>query len=88
MQGKKVLNRGEAAGAGGKFPHAFMLTDQHLHVVIWKTRAKTWVPPVYLMSRLKVRATVTQDIPYPTTLSESGIIIISLHDYQSFSQRK
>lgn len=69
MQGKKVLDWRQAAGASGKFPHALVLTNQHLHVVIWKATVREVGRSSPLEGPdFKVGATVRQGMPHLTTL--------------------
>lgn len=88
MQGKKILNWWEAARAGGKFPHTFMLTNQHLHVVIWKTRADKWVPPICWMSKLQSQSHSYTGHFSPHHTLRMISLLFSLHNQKSFSQRK
>ena len=88
MQGKKVLNGREAAGAGGEFPHAVMLTQQHLHVVIWETRANKRVPAVSPMCRLRSQSQPSRRAFLASPHSENTSLLSSLHEQKPFSPRK
>lgn len=78
MQGKKVLDWWEAAWAGGKFPHTLMLTDQNLHVVIWKARERGSVLQL-LSSYLSQGCTSTGHAFFTTPYSEKERRELSLY---------